>query len=160
MFYELGNYLIGISDAFSFFRLVNYISFRSIMAALTAVILVFLTSRRFIMFMHRRSFLDQLRDTGIHSVHDKTGTPTMGGVVIVGAVLISMLLWGNWGSPFLVCSMAGMVWFGAVGFVDDWSKVKRHSGDQGMGERTKLVLQGLFAAAFAWICVGPLASSM
>jgi phospho-N-acetylmuramoyl-pentapeptide-transferase len=53
--------------------------------------------------------------------------------------------------------MAGMVWFGAVGFVDDWSKVKRHSGDQGMGERAKLLLQGLFAATFAWICVGPLA---
>ena len=155
MFYELGNHLLQFSSSLSFLRLVNYISFRSIMAALTAVIFVFLTSRRFIMFMHRRSFLDQLRDTGIHSVHDKTGTPTMGGVVIVGAVTVSMMLWGNWHSPFLLYSLLGMLWFGLLGFLDDYAKVKSGSGDRGLSERRKLLLQGLFSAAFAAIFVSP-----
>jgi len=153
MIYDLCNFLIEISDTFSFFRLVNYISFRSIMAALTAVIFMFLFSCRFIRFMHRRSFLDQVRETGVHSAFDKSGTPTMGGVLLIGAVLTSMLLWGNWHNPFLLCSIGGMLWFGFIGFFDDYFKVKRRSGDRGVSERTKLLMQGLFAMFFAWTCV-------
>ncbi|NTW37999.1 MAG: hypothetical protein HGB17_18255, partial [Syntrophobacteraceae bacterium] len=155
MIYEICNLLIPISDSFSFCRLVNYITFRSIMAALTAVIFIFLFSKPFILYMHRRSLLDQARDTGIRSAFDKSGTPTMGGVLIIGAVLSSMAIWGNWHNPFLVASMAGMLWFGLLGFWDDLSKVRRRSGDRGLSERTKLLLQGFFAAAFAWVCVGP-----
>jgi phospho-N-acetylmuramoyl-pentapeptide-transferase len=155
MIYEICNLLIPISDFFSFCRLVNYITFRSIMAALTAVIFIFLFSKPFILHMHRRSLLDQARDTGIRSAFDKSGTPTMGGVLIIGAVFSSMAVWGNWHNPFLVASMAGMLWFGLLGFWDDLSKVRRRSGDRGLSERTKLLLQGLFAAVFAWVCVGP-----
>jgi phospho-N-acetylmuramoyl-pentapeptide-transferase len=157
MVYEISNYLIQQSELFSFFRLVNYITFRSIMAALTAVIFVFIFSRRFILYVHRQSLLDQVRETGIQSAFDKRGTPTMGGVLIIGAVLVSMLLWGNWHSPFLLCSVGGMVWFGLLGFSDDYAKVKQRSGDRGLSERTKLLLQGLFALLFALICVGPYA---
>ncbi len=155
MIYEICNLLIPLSDFFSFCRLVNYITFRSIMAALTAVIFIFLFSKPFILYMHRRCLLDQARDTGIRSAYDKSGTPTMGGGLIIGAVLSSMAIWGNWHNPFLVASMAGMLWFGLLGFWDDLSKVRRRSGDRGLSERTKLLLQGLFAAVFAWVCVGP-----
>ncbi len=155
MVYEICNFLMQLSDVFSFCRLVNYITFRAIMAALTAVILVFLFSRRFIRYMHRRSILDQVRETGVHSSFDKSGTPTMGGALIVGAVLISMLFWGNWHNPFLICSLAGMLWFGLLGFIDDYSKVRRHSGDLGISERNKLIAQCLFSLGFAWFCVGP-----
>jgi len=157
MVYEICNFLISISEAFSFCRLVNYITFRAIMAALTSVIFVFLFSRHFIRFMHRKCFLDQVRETGVQSAFDKSGTPTMGGVLIIGAVLSSMILWGNWDNPFLLCSLAGMLWFGLLGFWDDLSKVKRKSGDKGLSERTKLCLQGLFSVIFAWTCVGPYA---
>ena len=153
MFYDLGNYLFQLSGYFSFFRLVNYISFRAIMAALTAVVLMFLFSRRFIMVMHRRSFLDQLRETGIGSDFEKGGTPTMGGALIVGSVVVSTALWGNWHQVFLPCSVGGMLWFGLLGFWDDYAKVMRKSGDRGMSERTKLLLQALFSAGFAWLCV-------
>ncbi len=157
MVYEIGNYLMQLSEDFSFFRLVNYITFRAILAALTSVIFIFLFSRRFILFMHRRSILDQVRETGVHSALDKSGTPTMGGVLIIGAVLSSMVLWGNWHNPFLICSLAGMLWFGLLGFCDDFSKVQRRSGDLGISERNKLIAQGLFAFGFAWFCVGPYA---
>ncbi|HOV85134.1 MAG TPA: phospho-N-acetylmuramoyl-pentapeptide-transferase [Syntrophobacteraceae bacterium] len=157
MIYEICNILIPLSDVFSFCRLVNYITFRAIMAALTSVIFIFLVSRHFILFMHHRSLFDQVRDTGVHSAFDKSGTPTMGGVLIIGSVLSSMLLWGNWHNPFLLCSVVGMLWFGGLGFMDDLSKVKRKSGDRGLSERTKLFLQGLFALLFAWVCVGPYA---
>jgi phospho-N-acetylmuramoyl-pentapeptide-transferase len=157
MVYEIGNFLMQISEVFSFFRLVNYITFRAIMAALTAVIFVFLFSRRFILFMHRRSMLDQVRETGVLSALDKSGTPTMGGALIIGAVFSSMVLWGNWHSSFLICSLAGMLWFGLLGFCDDYSKVQRGSGDRGISERNKLFAQGLFALGFALFCVGPFA---
>lgn len=154
MIYELCNFLIEISDRFSFCRLVNYITFRSIMAALTSVIFVFIFSRPFILYMHRRSFWDQIRETGIRSAFDKSGTPTMGGILIIGAVLSSMVIWGNWHNPFLLCSLAGMIWFGLIGLVDDYAKVRHRSGDKGMSERTKLILQSLFGIGFAWVCVG------
>lgn len=153
MIYELCNYLMQVSDLFSFCRLVNYITFRAIMAALTAVLFFFLFSRRFILFMHRRCILDQVRETGVHSAFDKIGTPTMGGLLIIGSVTVSMIIWGNWENPFLLCSMAGMLWFGLLGFCDDYSKVKRGSGDRGISERSKLVAQGLFAFGFAWFVV-------
>ena len=153
MFYELGNAFLQISDAFSFLRLVNYISFRAIMASLTALILVLLFSNRFVTYMHRRCFLDQVRETGVHSAFDKSGTPTMGGVLIIGSVLVSMIFWGNWRNPFLLYSMAGMLWFGLLGFCDDYSKVKRRSGDFGMSERNKLLLQGIFGMGFAVACM-------
>ncbi len=155
MIFEISNYLLGISDTFSFLRLVNYITFRSIMAALTAVAFVLIFSRHFILFVHRRSLLDQVRETGIDSAFDKRGTPTMGGLLIIGAVLVSMLLWGNWKNPFLLCSVAGMIWFGLLGLWDDLSKVRMKSGDKGMSERRKLLLQGLFAGVFAWVAAGP-----
>ncbi len=157
MIYHLCNFLIQLSDFFSFFRLVNYITFRAILAALTSVIFVFLFSRPFILFVHRRCLLDQVRETGVHTAFDKSGTPTMGGVLVIGAVLCSMIFWGNWNSPFLLSSIAGMLWFGLLGFCDDFSKVRKKSGDRGMSERTKLVLQGLFCLVFAWVCVGPFA---
>jgi phospho-N-acetylmuramoyl-pentapeptide-transferase len=154
MFYELGNFLFQLSETFSFLRLVNYISFRAIMAALTSVLLIFFFSKPFIHFMHRRCFLDQVRETGVHSAFDKSGTPTMGGALIIGAVFISMALWGNLHSDFLLYSLAGMLWFGALGFADDYSKVRRRSGDRGMSESAKLIFQGLFSLIFAWGCVG------
>jgi len=79
MIYEICNMLFPLSDVFSFCRLVNYITFRAIMAALTSVIFIFLVSRHFILFMHHHCLFDQVRETGVHSAFDKCGTPTMGG---------------------------------------------------------------------------------
>ncbi len=155
MLYELGNFLLRLSDVFSFCRLVNYLTFRAILAALTAVVFVFMFSRPFIRTMHRLRFLDQFRETGIRTAHDKSGTPTMGGILIVGGVLSSMLLWGNWRNPFLLYALAGMLWYGGMGFWDDFSKIRRGSGNRGMSERTKLLLQAVFGCAFAWGWVGP-----
>lgn len=157
MIYEICSMLFPLSDVFSFCRLVNYITFRGIMAALTSVIFIFLVSRHFILFMHHHCLFDQVRETGVHSAFDKCGTPTMGGLLIIGSVLSSLVLWGNWHNSFLHCTVTGMLWFGALGFLDDLSKVRQRSGDRGMSERTKLLLQSLFALVFAWVCVGPYA---
>ena len=156
MLYYLGRWLQSQFDALGFLRLFNYLSFRSIMAALTAVLIVFVLSPRWIRAMHRRNFLDQVRETGICSAFDKAGTPTMGGVLIVVAVTVSLLLWCNLGNSFLLSSLAALLWFGGIGFWDDWLKSSRGSGEQGLGEMTKLLYQGAFALAFAIVYLGPL----
>ncbi len=154
MIYEIGRFLQEVSDVFSFLRLVNYLTFRAIMAALTSAVFVFLFSRSFILRMHRLGFQDQDRETGLPT-HDKSGTPTMGGILIIGSLIFSMAMWGNWRNPFLHYPLIAMVWHGAMGFWDDYAKIRKGSGNKGMSEKMKLLLQSLFSAAFAWAMVGP-----
>jgi phospho-N-acetylmuramoyl-pentapeptide-transferase len=155
MIYHLGRWLQSQIEALSFLRLVGYLSFRSIMAALTAVLIVFLLSPRFIRAMHRRKFMDRVRETGIPTAFDKAGTPTMGGVLLVVAMAVSVLLWCNLTNTFLLLSLAALLWFGGIGFWDDWLKSSRGSGEKGLKEITKLVLQGLFALTFILVYLGP-----
>ncbi len=159
MFYFIGKFLYNHSEIFSYCRLVNYITFRAIMAALSAVIFVFLCSRPFIMFLHKRNIKDQSRDVGISSISDKSGTPTMGGILIIAGVLFSLFLWGNWKSPFLLYSISATIWFGLLGLVDDLKKIKKRSGDRGLSEKTKLIFQFTFAILFGYLVTskyGPL----
>jgi phospho-N-acetylmuramoyl-pentapeptide-transferase len=154
MIYFLGR-ILQRYEPLSFLRLVDYLTARSIAAALTATILILIITPRFIWFLHKRSFVDHLRETGIPSAFDKAGTPVMGGVVLIGSVLISCLLWCNLENHYLMILLAGMLWFGLIGFVDDRAKMEARSGDHGMSEGKKLILQGIFAAVLAALVVSP-----
>jgi len=154
MIHLLGGLLHAARPEFGFLRLLDYISVRSIAAALTAILLTMALTPVFIRYLHRRRLVDQLRDTGIPSAFEKAGTPVMGGAVMVGAVLVSCLLWCNLTNRYLVGALAGMIWFGAIGLVDDVAKLRARSGDRGLTEAGKLALQG----AFALLLVGWLAS--
>ncbi len=149
MFHLLGNYLITVSEHLSWLRLVNYLTFRGGMIALTAFILTIWLGHRLIIYMYRRQWRDVSHDLGVVSVHDKRGTPTMGGVILLLSILISVLLWGRLDSPFLWLAMAAFVWFGLIGLIDDLRKIKRGSGKYGLSPGTKLLLQSLFALGFA-----------
>lgn len=156
MIYFLGRYLYPHFDTFSFLRLVDYISARSIGAALTAILLTLIFTPIFIRSLHRHGLVDQARGTGIASASDKAGTPAMGGAIMAGCVLISCLLWCNLANPFLLAVLLGMVWFGVIGLFDDLAKTRSKSGDRGLSESRKLLLQALFAAALALFLVSPL----
>ncbi|SFM93955.1 phospho-N-acetylmuramoyl-pentapeptide-transferase [Thermodesulforhabdus norvegica] len=155
MFYLLGQFLCESSDFFSFCRLVNYITFRAIMAALSATLFVLLCSRPFIMMLHRYRLRDQKRDMGLKSAVDKSGTPTMGGLLILGGVYFSLFLWSNWRNPFMWCVVTAATWFGVLGLLDDLKKIRKRSGDRGLSEKTKLLWQSLFAVGFAYVVTGP-----
>ncbi len=155
MFYWLGNMLLSISDVFSFCRLVNYITFRAIMASLTAVIVVLLCSKPYIMFLHRNRILDQQRNTGLRRVSGKSQTPTMGGLLIIAGVCFSLFLWGNLASSFLWSVLLATLWFGLLGFFDDVKKLRRRSGDRGLSERIKLIVQAMFTVGFACYMASP-----
>ena len=83
----------------TFVRLAAYLSFRSIMAALTSLFFMFWASRIFLAYLHKKQLVDLVRETGMQSSRDKRGTPTMGGVLILGAVLFSVFIWGRLDSP-------------------------------------------------------------
>ena len=148
MIYFLGKLLHPQFEIFSFLRLVEYISARAIGAALTAILLTLFFTPMFIRFLHRRGFVDHWRSTGIASPSDKSGTPAMGGVIVIGCILASCLLWCNLINAYLVSVLTGMVFFGIIGMIDDVAKAKQKSGDHGLSESGKLLLQAGFAIAF------------
>jgi phospho-N-acetylmuramoyl-pentapeptide-transferase len=155
MIYFLGKMLHPKFELFSYLRLVEYISARAIGAALTAIILTLIITPIFIRYLHRKGFVDQIRITGISSSSDKAGTPAMGGAIVVGCVMISCLLWCNLLNPFLMTVLLGMVWFGAIGLMDDVAKTRAKSGDRGLSESKKLMLQAAYAASLAIFLVSP-----
>lgn len=154
MIHWLGK-LLASHPELSFLRLTEYISTRSIGAALTAVLLTLWVMPKVIWWLQRRAFVDQVRETGIPSAFDKAGTPVMGGGVLVGVVVFTCLLWCNLASGYALLVLLGMVWFGAIGFVDDRAKMRARSGDKGMSEPKKLLLQGAFAALLVAVLAGP-----
>ncbi len=155
MIYFIGKYLHPNFEFFSFLRLVDYISARSIGAALTAILLTLFFTPIFIRYLQRNGFVDQARATGIAAASDKAGTPAMGGAVMAGCVLISCLLWCNLANPFLLIVLLGMIWFGFIGLLDDLAKMRARSGDRGLSEPKKLLLQAVFAAALALLLISP-----
>ncbi len=155
MIYFLGKLLHPKVAALSFLRVTEYLSARSIGAALTAILLVLWVTPRIIWYLQRRRFVDQLRETGIPSAFDKAGTPIMGGAVIAGAVLVSSLLWCNLANGYVWLILFGMLWFAGIGFVDDLAKMRARSGDKGLSESHKLLLQGAFAAVFVAVVLSP-----
>ncbi len=155
MIYFLGRFLQPRFELFSFLRLVDYISARSIGAALTAIILTLSITPMFIRYLHRRGLVDQRRDTGVASASDKTGTPAMGGAIVTGCILISCLLWCNLANGYLLLVLLGMAWFGLIGLMDDVAKTQAKSGDRGLSESRKLLLQGGFAAVLVAYLASP-----
>ena len=132
MLYHLGLYLNKSFESLGFFRLFGYISFRAIAASLSAILLTFLVMSSFIRRLQRKAILDAARETGIPTSFDKAGTPTMGGVVILFAVLASSTIWCNLTNAYVLYSFAALVWFGAIGLMDDLKKANTGSGDRGM----------------------------
>jgi phospho-N-acetylmuramoyl-pentapeptide-transferase len=152
--YLLGALVHSRAGALVLLRLSEYLTVRAIGAALTAIVLTLFITPRFIWYLHRRGLVDQLRETGVPSAFDKAGTPVMGGGVMLGCIVIATLLWCNLASRYVLTVLVALLWFGSIGLVDDVAKWRARSGNRGMSESMKLLLQG----AFAVILVGLLAS--
>jgi phospho-N-acetylmuramoyl-pentapeptide-transferase len=153
--YLLGALIHSRAGALGLLRLSEYLSVRAIGAALTAIILTLVITPRFIWYLHRRGLVDQMRDTGVPSAFDKAGTPVMGGGVMIGCIVSATLLWCNLANRFVLTVMFALLWFGAIGLVDDVAKWRARSGNRGMTEAMKLLLQGAFAAGLIALLASP-----
>ncbi len=147
MIFLLYDWLYDADSMFSFLRLVTYISFRSIFAFVTAFGLVLLFGRNIIQFLLKKGIRENIRAYGDVTNPQKKGTPTMGGVIIAGAILIPVLFWTNLGNRYTQVLIAALVWFSCIGAIDDLLKIRRKQTDLGLSRKWKLLLQGTFGLA-------------
>ena len=142
MLYTLAEYLQHYIGGF---RLFSYLSVRAILGILTALIFCFVFGPLIIARLQLLKFGQVIRRDGPQSHLAKTGTPTMGGAMILGAIAIATLLWADLSSRFIWFALFVTLSFGIVGFADDWLKI-RHKSPKGLSARKKyfwLSLTGL-----------------
>lgn len=145
-------WMTAFSDGGDFFNLFRYITFRAGMSFFTALIFGFLFGRPLINLLRRRQRHGQpIREDGPEGhIVAKAGTPTMGGVLILGAVVVSTLLWARLDNPYVWMVLLVTMGFGAIGFADDYAKVSQNN-HKGVSGKVRLGLGFLIAAAAgAW----------
>lgn len=133
--------------------IMQYISVRSILASITAIVLILCFGKKFIKYMQRKQLGEEIRDLGLEGQLAKKGTPTMGGVLILGAILIAVLLFGDLTNMYIQLLLITLVWLGCLGFADDYIKVFRKN-KEGMPGKYKIVGQVILGLAVGiTICV-------
>ncbi len=142
MLYHL---LVPLAQDIGLFNVVRYITFRSGIGLLTALFISFLISPWFIRKLKKRQIGQVVRDDGPESHFSKAGTPTMGGGLIIFAVLLPCLLWMDWQNKYLWYSLAIFAGYGLLGFVDDYSKISKKN-TKGVSGKQKLFWQISLAA--------------
>lgn len=145
MLYHL---LPQLSDTFFGFNVFIYITVRAGGAAVTAVVLAFLVGPPIIRALRRRNVGQVVRADGPDTHHEKSGTPTMGGIIILLCTVVPTLLWARLDTRFTFIAIAATLWMGGIGFLDDYLKVVQRK-PRGLVARYKLVGQISFGVALA-----------
>ncbi|MFT6068785.1 MAG: phospho-N-acetylmuramoyl-pentapeptide-transferase [Bacteriovoracaceae bacterium] len=145
----LYHFLYPLSQSVSAFNIFRYITFRAIVAFLIASAISIIWGKAFIKFMKMKQFGQVIREDGPQSHLKKAGTPTMGGVVILGSIAFALVFCGNFlSAPFLV-TLFVMISYFALGFRDDYLKVLKGNSD-GVSAKGKLAWQFATAIAASW----------
>ena len=139
MIYYLFNYLDRVCD-FPGAGMFNYISFRGSAAFLLSLIIALVFGKKIIRFLRRKQIGETVRHLGLAGQEEKAGTPTMGGVIIILATVVPVLLFARLDNIYLVLLLITTLWMGAIGFLDDYIKVFRKNKD-GLKGRFKVVGQ-------------------
>jgi len=150
MLLSLAQWLQTLSPEFGFFRVFQYLTFRAVMAALTALLIGLIAGPYVIRRLTALKIGQPVRGYGMQTHLAKSGTPTMGGVLILLAIGISTLLWFDLSNRFVWIVLLVTLGFGAIGWVDDWRKVV-NKDPEGMRSREKYFWQsviGLIAAFY------------
>ncbi|MEK7741512.1 MAG: phospho-N-acetylmuramoyl-pentapeptide-transferase, partial [Nitrospirota bacterium] len=145
MLYSL---LYSLHDWFSPFNVFRYITFRSALAVLTAMLITFILGPKVIKRLRKFSVTQQIRDDGPQTHLGKTGTPTMGGVLIIISILVTVLLWGDLTNKYILMMIFSLVGFGTIGFIDDYLKVVKRDS-KGLRGCYKFGAQVLLALAIS-----------
>jgi len=155
MLLNLAQWLQTQSDAWSFLRVFQYLTFRAVMAAMTALLIGLVAGPRVIRTLTALKIGQPVRDYAMQTHLAKNGTPTMGGVLILGAITVSTLLWFDLSNRFVWVVLVVMWGFGGVGWVDDWRKVVRKD-PEGMRSWEKYLWQsaiGILTALYLVFCI-------
>ena len=131
----------------------QYISFRAAAAIILSLLIVIIFGRSIIDFLRRKQIGEEIRDLGLQGQLQKKGTPTMGGVIILVAILVPMLLFGKLDNVYIQLRLVSTVWLGLIGGLDDYIKVFRHR-KEGLKGRFKIVGQvglGVIVGTTMWL---------
>ena len=137
MFYHL---LYPLHEFFFGFNVFKYISFRAVGAAITALIISFLIGPMIIRTLQSRQIGEVIRKTGPESHQKKQGTPTMGGIIVLVAIILPTLLWAKLDDRYIMIILSATLWMGIIGFIDDYLKVIKNY-PKGLIARYKLLGQ-------------------
>ena len=141
-------------------NLIRYQTFRAGAALLTALVIGLLIGPRFIAMLRVRQGKGQpIRADGPQTHLAKAGTPTMGGLMILIALVLAMLIWMDLSNPFVWACLAVTGGFGLIGFLDDFDKVTKHS-HKGVSGRTRLLFEFIVAGIAAYIIVGEISTNL
>jgi len=111
--------LVPLKSTVSFFNVFRYITVRTALAGITAMALSFIFGPVLIRILKKKQIGQEIRADGPHSHFSKKGTPSMGGLLVIGTTLVPALLWGDLGNIYVWLAMATMLTFGLVGWLDD-----------------------------------------
>lgn len=138
MLYHLFKYLdkLGYSGAGVF----NFISFRASLAGIVALLIALIAGKQIIYWLQRQQIGESIRDLGLEGQMQKKGTPTMGGIIIIIALIIPTLLFARLDNMYVIIMIIATLWMGAIGGIDDYIKVFKKD-KEGMKATTKLIGQ-------------------
>ncbi len=131
----------------------QYISFRSAAAVILALLIAIVFGKSIIRFLQRKQIGEEIRDLGLEGQLAKRGTPTMGGLIILLAILVPVLLFGRLDNIYILLLLISTLWLGFIGGLDDYIKVFRHNKD-GLNGRFKIVGQvglGVIVGLTMWL---------
>ena len=131
------------------FRVFSYLTLRAILSTLTALLIAVIIGPKMIRWLQHMQIGQTIRDDGPESHLAKSGTPTMGGLLILSAILLSVLLWADLRNRYVWVTLFVLVSFGVIGFVDDYRKVIRKDA-KGLIARWKYLWQSVIALAVAF----------
>ena len=138
MFYYLSTWLSGYDIPGS--HLLSYVTFRSGAAFVLAMLIAIFFGRRIINRLQLMQVGEIVRDLGLEGQMKKTGTPTMGGIIIIMAIILPCLLVSNIGNHYMLLMLFATLWLGLIGFLDDYKKIKKHN-KEGMKGKYKIIGQ-------------------
>ena len=153
MIYHLFQYLEKVGVDFPGIGLMHYLSFRAMLAAVTAVLTAMIAGKRIIRWLQTKQIGETVRDLGLEGQVQKKGTPTMGGIIIILSIMTGVLLFCDLSNIYVKLLTVSTLWCGALGCADDYIKVFRHN-KEGMPEKGKLlgqVVLGFIVGLTVWM---------
>jgi len=142
----LYHFLYPLREYFFAFNVFRYITFRAAYAMVTALLICFIFGPRLIRWLRALQIGQRIRSEVPSTHQEKAGTPTMGGLLIIAAILVPTLLWGNLANPYTQLAIVVTVWTGLIGFLDDYLRVVKKK-EKGLVGRYKILGQLVFGAA-------------
>ena len=152
MLYHFFNFINNYID-FPGSGLFEFISFRAGMAVITSLVITLIFGGKLIDYLHKKQVGESIRDLGLEGQMEKTGTPTMGGVIIIAGIIIPTLLFAKLDNVYIQLMLIATVWLGVIGFIDDYIKVFKKN-KKGLAGKFKVIGQigvgVIIGAAMYW----------